>query len=149
MPDQYREPIQGEPLSPELPGERENPIEQEILELERQLIEKREVAQKEKLETAVGQEKMAVSSQTTQPGAPPATSQPQPAQVQADVAKLSGIEKNQQLKNLVDMAFTKSVAHATEVARNLDNPYLLDEFHDTLIDEFHKKLVEEGKLEEI
>ena len=136
-------------MSPESSGEKAEPIEQEILELERQLIEKREAARKEKPETALGQEKMVVSGGTAQPGAPPSASQSQLVQVQADAAKLSGVEKNRQLKNLVDMAFTKGVAHATEVARNLDSPYLLDEFHDTLIDEFHKKLVEEGKLEEI
>jgi len=148
MPDQYREPIEKEQSGQEMAPIENNPIEQEILELERQLIEKREAARKEKLETVVGQENM-ISGQAAQPVAPPSASQPQPAQVQSDIAKLSGIEKNQQLKNLVDMAFLKGVAHATEVARNLDNPYLLDEFHDTLIDEFHKKLVEEGKLEEI
>ena len=140
MPDQYREPIEKEEPRQEMAPIASNPIEQEILEMERQLIEKREAVRKEKLETALSQEKITVT---------PLPAQPQSGQVQADAAKLSGVEKNRQLKNLVDMAFAKGVAHATEVARNLDNPYLLDEFHDTLIDEFHKKLVEEGKLEEI
>jgi len=31
----------------------------------------------------------------------------------------------------------------------LDNPYLIDEFHDTLIDEMRQQLIDKGKLEEI
>jgi len=125
-----------------------NPVEQEILELERQLAVKR-VEQRKSVEMALEFEQPQPTGQTTTPPSPPAPSVPQPAQVKADIEKLSGVEKNQQLKSLVDLAFAKGVAHATEVVRNLDNPYLMDEFHDTLIDEFHKKLVDEGKLEEI
>ena len=58
-------------------------------------------------------------------------------------------EKNEQLKNLVDLAFQKGISYATDVARDLDNPYLMDAFHDTLVDKLHKELVERGKLEEI
>jgi len=59
------------------------------------------------------------------------------------------LEKNQQLKNLVDLAFQKGISYATDVARDIDNPYLMDAFHDTLVDKLHKELVERGKLEEI
>ncbi len=149
MPDQYREPTEGEQSGQETTTTPlANPVEQEILELEKKLTEKR-AEQRKSVEQAIGFEQPAPASQTaTAPAAPP-VSTPQSAQVQADAAKLSGIEKNQQLKSLVDLAFAKGVAHATEVVRNLDSPYLMDEFHDTLIDEFHKKLVDEGKLEEI
>lgn len=146
MPDQYRE------LSEEQSAKQEetastDPVEQEILELERQLNEKK--AEREKnLEQIMGQERPNQSSAS--PTAPAQRSQtPNPVQVKSDAVQLSGVEKNQQLQSLVNLAFAKGVAHATEVVRNLDNPYLMDEFHDTLIDEFHKKLVDEGKLEEI
>jgi len=147
MPDQANEPIEKKPEAPAVP-ETTNPVEREILELERQLNEKR-AEQRKSVEQAIGFEQSQPATQTTIPPmrTPPSVSQS--AQVKADTTKLSGVEKNQQLKSLVDLAFAKGVAHASEVVRNLDSPYLMDEFHDTLIDEFHKKLVDEGKLEEI
>lgn len=149
MPDEPKESPEGGQLSQELPQTAAvNPVEQEILELERQLIEKR-AEQKKSAETAIGFEQPQPTGQTVTPLPTPVVSLPQPTEVKADTEKFKGVEKNQQLKGLVDLAFTKGVAHATEVVRNLDNPYLMDEFHDTLIDEFHKKLVDEGKLEEI
>jgi len=139
MTDQPLKPIEATPAN--------NPLEQEILELERQLTAKR-TEQGKPVEQAVGFEQVQPTGQLTAPPAP-LVSAPQSAQIQADAAKLSGIEKDQQIKSLVDLAFAKGVAHATEVVRNLDNPYLLDEFHDVLIDEFRQKLVDEKKLEEI
>jgi len=151
MPDEPKVPTEAGVLVPETPSETPaaaNPVEQEILELERQLAVKR-VEQRKSVEMALEFEQPQPGGQATAPPPPPVPSTPQPAQIKADAAKLSGVEKNQQLKSLVDLAFAKGVAHATEVVRNLDSPYLMDEFHDTLIDEFHKKLVDEGKLEEI
>lgn len=57
--------------------------------------------------------------------------------------------KERQIQLLINLAFEKSVIEAIEVARGLDNPYLVDELHDTLIDELYNKLVEEGKLEKL
>lgn len=155
MPDPYRESTEEAPEAqssgtPSMPA---NPVEQEILDLERQLLEKRaalgqnaEIAEK-KLETVIGAEQTGLAAVAPAINAAPIA--PEPAQVQSDIQQLKGVEKNQQIKALVDLAFQKGVAHATEVVRNLDSPYLIDEFHDTLIDEFRNKLVEAGKLEEI
>jgi len=151
MPDEPKVPIEvGGPIQETLSetSAAANPVEQEILELERQLTARR-AEQRKSVEMALGFEQPQPGSQATAPPPPPVPNTLQPEQVKADIEKLSGVEKNQQLKSLVDLAFAKGVAHATEVVRNLDNPYLMDEFHDTLIDEFHKKLVDEGKLEEI
>lgn len=63
--------------------------------------------------------------------------------------KLKDQPKDRQIQLLIEMAFEKGVIEAVEVAKNLDNPYLLDEFHDALVDEFYKKLVEQGKLKAI
>lgn len=82
-------------------------------------------------------------------------SQAQPptgAQQQAVVQKAKQIKaepKERQIKLLTDLAFEKGVSHAIEVARSLDNPYLLDEFHDALVDELYNKLVETGKLKQL
>jgi len=146
MSDQPLNPLEGEQSNQES-SPSANPLEQEILDLERQLIAKR-AEQGKSVEQAVGFERAQPASQPTAPPTPPASA-PQPAQVKADAARLSGVEKDQQLTALVELAFAKGVAHATEVVRNLDNPYLLDEFHDVLIDEFRQKLVDEKKLEEI
>jgi hypothetical protein len=54
--------------------------------------------------------------------------------------------KERQLELLTQLAFEKGVSEAVEVAKNLDSPYLLDEFHDALVDKLYNKLVEEGKL---
>jgi len=128
-------------------------IEQEVLALEKELAAKKARLSKETpqpLEQVITKEApspvaVAVSTAASiaAPIAPPA-----PA-VHADVKHIKKLEKNQQLKSLVDMAFGKGVAHAVEVVRNLENPYLMDEFHDVLVDELHKTLVEKGKLEEI
>ena len=137
MPDPYREPIKESPSAAPLP--------------ESAFVEKKEaVLPPEKEKPA---EQAVPAEQPTAPSvaAPVASSAGQiPAvAVAEDVQNLLSYEKNQQLKALVDLAFTKGVNHAADVARQLDSPYLMDEFHDTLIDQLHKELVARGKLEEI
>lgn len=53
-----------------------------------------------------------------------------------------------QIKVLSDIAFEKGLDAAIEEAKKLNNPYILDEFHDVLVGEFYKKLIETGKLEQ-
>ena len=75
-----------------------------------------------------------------------------PAQQKAIAQKVQQIKaqpKERQIQLLTEMAFEKGVFEAVEVARRLDNPYLLDEFHDALIDELYNRLVEQGKLKQI
>lgn len=57
--------------------------------------------------------------------------------------------KERQVQLLTDLAFEKGISHAIEVAKRLENPYLLDEFHDALVDELYNKLVQEGKLKQV
>ena len=71
--------------------------------------------------------------------------QPVPANDQT-VQQIKVEPKEKQIKLLTDLAFDKGIAHAVEVAKRLDNPYLVDEFHDTLVDEFYNKLIESGNL---
>lgn len=63
--------------------------------------------------------------------------------------KIKGEPKERQIKLLIDLTFEKGLPHAVEVARRLENPYLLDEFHDAITDELYNKLVEEGKLKKL
>ncbi|MCX6730053.1 MAG: hypothetical protein NT058_00950 [Candidatus Portnoybacteria bacterium] len=80
--------------------------------------------------------------------APPISSSSQQTAQQA-VIKLKDEPKERQIELLIQMAFNKGVVEAVETAKNLDSPYLLDEFHDALIDHLYNKLVEEGKLKQI
>lgn len=57
--------------------------------------------------------------------------------------------KERQIELLTNLAFEKGIVEAVKVAQKLDNPYLLDEFHDTLVDKLYNKLVAEKKLEQI
>lgn len=74
-------------------------------------------------------------------------SQQQAAQQQAQ--KLKDEPKERQIELLIQMTFDKGVVEAVEIAKNLNNPYLLDEFHDALVDNLYNKLVEQGKLKQI
>lgn len=69
--------------------------------------------------------------------------------IQQTAVKLKDEPKERQIELLIQMTFDKGVVEAVEVAKNLDNPYLLDEFHDALIDHLYNKLVTEGKLKQI
>jgi len=123
-------------------------IHEEIFELEKKLAEKKqELAEKQEFEKhdkdilrEVVKERISQVKVSTKPPAP---------QI-AKKAKEIGVEsKERQIQLLIDLVFQKGVEHAIEVARRLDNPYLLDELHDSLVDKLYKKLVEEGKLKKI
>lgn len=154
MPDLYREPTEESPVvgnsTPIAPQAPLGSLEQEIAELEKQLAQKRALigAEKEQpLEQILAAEKPTpAAAAATAPAAPVSTAG---AAIKPAARDLKDLEKNQQLKNLVDLAFQKGIAYATDIAREMNDPYLMDEFHDTLIDQLHKELVERGKLEEI
>jgi hypothetical protein len=67
-------------------------------------------------------------------------------QVSDDAAKIKKMDQKNQVKALVKLVFAKNIAYAIKVARNLDSPYVLDEFHDTLVDEHYEEMVKKGKL---
>lgn len=154
MPDPYRESVDDKAeAAPSAASPTSLSVEQEILALEKELAAKKAGLSKETprpLEQVIAQETpspvAAVAPATASVAAPVVPAVPA---VHADVKHIKKLEKNQQLKSLVDMAFGKGVSHAVEVVRNLENPYLMDEFHDVLVDELYKTLVEKGKLEEI
>ncbi|MFH1385486.1 MAG: hypothetical protein ABIG65_00340 [Patescibacteria group bacterium] len=172
MPDLYREPVDSSAEAPDAPvaplnsvGTELSSVESEIAELEKQLVQKRALLGTEKdlfaeavakverpLEQIISAEKLTPSSappSQTPSSAPAVAPVTTPAPAKPEAKEFKGLEKNQQLKNLVDLAFQKGITYAADVARELDSAYLLDEFHDTLVDKLHKELVEKGKLEEI
>jgi len=50
------------------------------------------------------------------------------------------------IQNLVQIAFSKNLLSALKVAESLNNPHILDEFHDTLADQYYQKLLDARKL---
>lgn len=53
------------------------------------------------------------------------------------------------INNLVNLAQTKSIVHAVNVARHMEDNYVLDEFHDRLLaSELHEALVKKGLIKE-
>ena len=67
-------------------------------------------------------------------------------QVSDDAVKIKKMDQKNQIKSLIKLVFAKNLAYAVKVARNLDSPYVLDEFHDTLVDEHYEEMIKEKKL---
>ena len=55
-------------------------------------------------------------------------------------------EHKEIVEDLVGIAFSKGLAEALKVANKLQNPHLLDEFHDTLADKYYEKLLAARKI---
>lgn len=141
MPDPYREPA--DETSPPSQGAK---IEAPVLP-----GEKEQIAAPEKIEGRPMEIPAPGPSQATAapmaPSPPPAplvTPSPAPT-----AAPPQDSDKDRQLKMLVDLAFAQGIDKAVEVAKASGNPYLIDEFHDTLVDELRQQLVDKGKLKEV
>ncbi len=81
---------------------------------------------------------------------PPAAPTPPPLPpAAAPIQDLKNLDKDRQLKILVDLAFEQGIDKAVKAAEATENAYLIDEFHDTLVDKLREKLVERGKLKEV
>lgn len=124
-------------------------INKEILELEKKLAEKKqeltERKEGEKTEKELIKEIVKEKIEQTAISSPSAT----PQQIATKTKEIAGEPKERQIQLLVNLAFEKGIVQAVEVAKGLNNPYLLDELHDVLVDEYYNKLVEQGKLKSI
>ena len=140
--------------------ESEQPIHQEIADLERQLREKREQLsgqqnsgeivelphEKETLHEIIGEKIVEGAAPSGMPSvqpppvvlAPPTTSPPQLTE-----------EMKTQVQELVNTAFSHGVDQAIKKVRATNNAALIDAFHDMLVDELYNYLVERGKLKSL
>lgn len=131
----------------EVPG-----AHREIVELEKRLAEKKkELAEKKEIEK---HDKEIIKEVLKEKIEAPKVPKIKPAvaplpHVIKKAKEIKGKPKERQVQLLTDLAFDKGVIHAAEVAKGLDDPYILDEFHDTLVDELYNYLVEQGRLKEI
>lgn len=68
--------------------------------------------------------------------------------VQDWVKKLKGLSVEDQIEALCGLAFQEGIDFAIQAAKELDNAYVLDEFHANLVDKLYKELIEKGKLKQ-
>jgi len=67
----------------------------------------------------------------------------------ADSPSYLSEELQVKIQELVDLAFTKSIEDAVRAASKLNNPALIDAFHDILVDQLYNTLIERGKLKKL
>lgn len=125
----------------------------ELKEKERPVPKKEEVPspeiferKKEKLE----KEKIKVIPEKVKK-APPSTKAVPPPKLKdeklaRDLQSVMALDKPKQVKMLVFLAFKKGINYAVNLATQLRDPYLLDEFHDTLVDHLYELLVKKRKI---
>lgn len=68
-----------------------------------------------------------------------------PQELKAHAQQVLTADQAQQLNTLIEIALTKSIRAAVDVARQA-TPWLLDQLHDKLQDQYYEKLVQIGKL---
>lgn len=133
----------------------ENPtLEQEIADIEQRLAEKKAELNKEELHTAV-KEQVQEKVPEYQPSTLPtpqinATSPQQQVNIGTGTApSYLSDELKDKVQELVNMAFSQSIADAVKAASKLNNPALVDAFHDVLVDQLYGTLIERGKLKKM
>lgn len=72
-----------------------------------------------------------------------------PIATRDEVEEISKLEPSQQVGALVSLALEKGLHEAVSVARALNNPAILDEFHDVLVDRYYQILVEKKILKSL
>ena len=72
--------------------------------------------------------------QETPSGAPPVN-------LRDEADEIKKFPSSQQVGALISLVFDKGLKKAIAVARELDNPAILDEFHDVLVDRYYQELI--------
>lgn len=67
--------------------------------------------------------------------------------VRDESKEIAEFEFSQQVGTIVSLVFEKGLSEAISVAREINNPAVLDELHDALVDRYYKMLKEKGILE--
>jgi len=109
-------------------------VVEELCSEKRELIKSREILTEEekiirkKLEQEV--EKMELSPKLEQ-------------QAKVETRRIEELDEKGKLKKLLDIAEVKGLFFSINVAKNMEDPYVLDVFHDVLIkSELYKKFIE-------
>ncbi len=67
-----------------------------------------------------------------------------PLETRDEAKEISKFPASQQIGALVSLALEKGMKTAISAAQDIDNPAILDEFHDILIDRYYDELVKKG-----
>lgn len=154
--DSYRESIEeigelsvaSEKLNKKEGGEKKNhiSIEDEILDLEKKLEQKRsEIEKIRKIEGDV--EKISSNSQVIS-HVVSSSEEEMDEEEKNSLREIKILPRQKQLEVLLEVALKKGVSSSVRIARSLNNAYVLDEFHDSLIDRIYSELIEKGQLKE-
>lgn len=135
----------------------ENPtLEKEIADIEQRLAAKKAELNKEEVHSVVKeqvQEKMPEylprPSADIAMGIKPDSSQAMPEQQSIAAPSYLSEELKSKVQELVNIAFTQSISDAVKAASKINNPALIDAFHDVLVDQLYNTLIERGKLKKI
>lgn len=111
-----------------------------VEKMETQLEKEKAPEQKEK---AVKQE---IKSYLREMQQIPSTAAPLATRDDAD--EIKKFPPSQQVGALISLVFEKGLRKATSVAKDLNNPAILDEFHDILVDRYYKELIEKKILKQ-
>jgi len=126
-------------------------IKEEVIELEKMLSEKKKELTKNEESEKHNKEliKEVIRKKIEIPKIQKTTPLTNQKIIVKKVKELKKEKEERQIKLLTSLAFEKGIIHATEVAKKLDNAFILDEFHDALVDKFYNYLVEQGKLKQV
>lgn len=116
-------------------------LKERVEQLESQLKKEQPAISPEKEEKAVKEE---IKSYLRELQQLPPTAAPLATRDEAD--EIKQFPPSQQVGALVALVFEKSLDEAISVAKQLNNPAILDEFHDILADRYYKELVEKKIL---
>lgn len=72
-----------------------------------------------------------------------------PVQTRDEAEEIEKFSKPEQVGALIALVFDKGLKYAIEVAKNLHNPAILDEFHDVLVERYYQILVESDVIQSI
>lgn len=143
-------------------------LEEQINQIEQQLATKRAELERQKSagqiselphEKEILREVVRQNTQLQTPDQPPSSPAGQASQNQtpspasppphAEPPSYLSDELKSKVQELVDVAFSKSIAESAQIARKSENAALIDAFHDALVDELYNHLVQRGKLKQI
>ncbi len=132
----------------------------EIEKLERELAERKAAlenldkeASKEQPERKEDERRYQIEKEpavASQPTVQPQSQVQPPAKpIKKTAADFKNLDKDHQVKILATVAFEEGITRAVDMARHLNDAYVLDELHDHLVGELYERLVKEGKLKKV
>lgn len=117
---------------PEVEGLREK-LAEKTIEIQNESLELKEKILKQEIS-----EKLSALQSTT------VADMPLAERDEAD--EISKFSSEEQVQSLVSLVFEKGLENAVIVAKKINNPAILDEFHDTLVNKYYEMLVNQGVI---